>query len=276
VVVAVGGGLLARNYALVDESWDRRGQVVLAELACELGGTPGEVWLTAESGYAGPLVTYMAERIGRPLVWASPWGEWDYLAALAEGRRVFLVKDMPGVWQYPEALKRLAGPDRYLLPTGSPDLLELVAEYPHGSGGGGQGETSLSPAPDLDYVSLEQPFDSGILLRGYAVRLCQGEKGQILRLTLYWEARTRLDQDWRVKAHLLDGDGALVAQADSEHPVRGARPTTSWQPGQIVRDVHDFRLPPGTDLAAARVVVGLYQILGDEFPSLVEMEIEIY
>lgn len=263
VAVAIaGGGLLARNYASVDESWDRSGQEVIAELACELGGTSGEVWLVAESGYAGPLVTYIAERIDRSLVWANPWGEWDYLAALAEGKRVFLVNDMPGGWQYPEVLKRLAGPHRYLLPTGSPDLLELV-------------DASLPPPADLDYVSLDQPFDSAILLRGYALRTCQHPKGRLLRVTLYWEAAAKPDEDWRVKAHLIGGDGALVAQADSERPARGARPTTSWEPGQVIRDVHDFRLPPETDLGAVRAVVGLYQIVGDEFPSLAEVEIEI-
>ncbi len=262
LVVAVGGGLLIHNYSSVDESWDRRGQAVLAEMTCELRGTPGEVWLTAESGYAGPLVAYIAQRTGRSLIWANPWGKWDYLAALAQGRRVFLVKDMPGAWQYPDVLTRLAGSSRYLLPTGSPDLLELV-------------DGSLSPPVGPDYVSLDQPFGSAIVLRGYALRRCQQEEAQVLRLTLYWEDLARLDQDWRVKAHLLGGDGTLMAQADNVHPARGARPTTRWQPGEVVRDVHDFRLPPGTDLSAARVVVGLYQIVGDEFPSLAEVEIKI-
>ena len=96
-----------------------------------------------------------------------------------------------------------------------------------------------------------------------------------MRLTLYWEARAKLDQDWRVKAHLLDGNGNLLAQADSEHPVRGARPITGWQPGQVVRDAHDFQLPAGADLARVRAVVGLYQIVDNEFPSLAEVELNL-
>jgi hypothetical protein len=262
VAALVSGGLLAQNYALVDESWDRRGQVILAELACELSGTPSEVWLTAESGFAGSLVTYLGERIGRRLVWASPREDWDYLAALSEGRRVFLVKDMPGSWQYPEALRRLAGSNRYLLPTGSPDLLEIV-------------DASLPPLADVDYVALDQPFGSAIVLRGYTVRLCSEGQSQVLRLTLHWEGLSKLDQNWRVKAQLQVEEGVLVAQADSEHPARGARPTTLWEPGQIVRDAHDFYLLPGADLSAARVVVGLYRIVGDEFPTLAEVEIPV-
>jgi hypothetical protein len=274
LVAVAGGGLLVRNYTLVDESGDRSGQAVIAELACELSGTPGETWLTAESGYAGPLVTYIGQRIGRPLVWANPWGEWDYLGALAEGKRVFLVNDMPGGWQYPEALKRLVAPYRYLLPTGSPDLLELVVEPPYSSVTG-QGHAS-SPLPlDLDYVELDQPFGSAILLRGYAWRICHSPDGQLLRLTLYWQSQAQVDQDWRVKAHLIGSGGALLAQADSEHPVRGAQPTSSWQPGQMVRDVHDFHLPSGADLQSAHAVVGLYQIADDRFPSLAEIEIDV-
>jgi hypothetical protein len=280
LVVAVGGGLFIHNYPLVDESWDWRGQAVIAELDCELSATPGDVWLVAESGYAGPLVTYIAEQIGRPLVWANPWGEWDYMAALAEGRRVFLVKDMPGAWQYPDALTRLAGPDRYLMPTGNPDLLELVGPRKE------PGAADLLPLADSRYVSLDEPFGPAILLRGYTIHRCrllpqrgptgrQGEDDEILRLTLYWESREKPDQDWRVKAHLIGADGTLLAQADSEHPARGARPTTRWGPGELVPDVHDFRLPPGADPLTARVVVGMYQIAGDEFPSLAETEIEI-
>lgn len=259
----LGGGLLVQNYASVDESWDWRGQAVLGELACELSGTSDEAWLTAESGYAGSLVAYIRGRIGRLLAWANPWEEWDYLAALNEGRRVFLIKDMPGAWQYPESLRRMAGPGRYLLPTGSPDLFELV-------------DANLPPPADLDYVALNQPFGSAIMLRGYTLRLCRGEGDQmILRLTLYWEALASLDQDWQVKAHLLGGDDTVLAQADSPSPARGARPTTVWQPGQVVRDAHDFRLPPDADLSAARVIVGLYQIVGDEFSGLAEVEIEV-
>jgi hypothetical protein len=262
-VAMLGGGLLVRNYALVDESWDWRGQAALAELACELRGTTDEVWLTAESGYAGSLVAYISGRIGRILTWANPWEEWNHLAALIEGRRIFLIKDMPGAWQYPESLSRMASPNRYLLPTGSPDLFELV-------------DADLPPPADLDYVALSRPFGSAIELRGYTLRRCLGEGGQMmLRLTLYWEALAGLDQDWQVKALLLSSDGTVLAQADSQAPARGARPTTAWQPGQVVRDAHDFRLPPDVDLSAARIIVGLYQIVGDEFSGLAEVEIGV-
>jgi hypothetical protein len=262
-VAMLGGGLLIQNYALVDESWDWRGQAALAELACELRGTTDEVWLTAESGYAGSLVAYISGRIGRILTWANPWEEWNHLAALIEGRRIFLIKDMPGAWQYPESLSRMASPNRYLLPTGSPDLFELV-------------DADLPPPADLDYVALSRPFGSAIELRGYTLRRCLGEGGQMmLRLTLYWEALAGLDQDWQVKALLLSSDGTVLAQADSQAPARGARPTTAWQPGQVVRDAHDFRLPPDVDLSAARIIVGLYQIVGDEFSGLAEVEIGV-
>jgi hypothetical protein len=207
-------------------------------------------------------------------VWASPWREWDYLAALAEGRRVFLLKDMPGGWQYPAALKGLAGPYRYLAPTGSPDVLELVVEPP-GSSPQAQGEAGPPPANPQGYVALDQPFGSAIVLRGYTLRVCHYSQAPMLRLALYWEAQGRPDQDWRVKAHLLGADGQLVAQADSQHPVRGSRPTSGWEAGQVVRDVHDFPLTPGTDLRTAHISVGLYQIAGDEFPSLGEVGIEI-
>jgi len=76
-------------------------------------------------------------------------------------------------------------------------------------------------------------------------------------VTLWWRATAAPPADYTIFVHLLDADGNLVAQADGV-PNDGLSPTTIWQPGDVVRDVHRF--PPGTVLPpGGRVLVGAYR-----------------
>lgn len=66
-------------------------------------------------------------------------------------------------------------------------------------------------------------------------------------LELWWTTNGSLDVDYSVSAFVLDEGGQLVAQHDS-FPFENARPTSSWQPGEIVYDPHLLdvaALPPG-------------------------------
>jgi len=87
-------------------------------------------------------------------------------------------------------------------------------------------------------------------------------------LTLWWQAMTAPPADYTIFVHLLDADGNLVAQADGV-PNDGLSPTTIWQPGDVVRDVHRF--PPGTVLPpGGRVLVGAYRAdTGERAPVMI-------
>jgi len=71
-------------------------------------------------------------------------------------------------------------------------------------------------------------------------------------LALCWRALQPLPRDLTVFVHLEDGVGTLLT-ADGP-PMGGAFPTSLWQPGDVILDLHT--LPPGWD--GARVTVGLY------------------
>ncbi len=87
-----------------------------------------------------------------------------------------------------------------------------------------------------------------------------------LRLTLYWQALKRQQVDWSVsvrptlKGQFLYMDGSLV-QSDHAHPAHGYRPTSSWQPLEIVRD--DYPLPSDPRLHFDGITVVLYRSLGE-------------
>jgi len=62
-----------------------------------------------------------------------------------------------------------------------------------------------------------------------------------LRLDTLWTTDTPLDRDYTISAKLLDADGVLVAQNDSQ-PQLNQRPTTTWTSGDIVYSPHSLQL----------------------------------
>lgn len=77
-----------------------------------------------------------------------------------------------------------------------------------------------------------------------------------LRVDLLWTADTPLDRDFTLSAKLLDADGVLVAQFDSQ-PQLNQRPTTTWQASEIIYSPHELQLREDlSDLGA-----GEYQVL---------------
>lgn len=91
-------------------------------------------------------------------------------------------------------------------------------------------------------------------------------------LEVAWYTPATPDHDLSVLVHLLDADGNLVAQADQSAPVYGWRPLTTWEAGEVVRDV--YLLPrPGN---AQTLRYGLYQQLANgEFQNELVMETQV-
>lgn len=68
------------------------------------------------------------------------------------------------------------------------------------------------------------------------------EPGQRLKVTLYWEALEAPEAERTVSVRLADSSGWLFAQHDGL-PGMGSQPTSWWQPGQKVRDIHYLDIP---------------------------------
>ena len=94
-------------------------------------------------------------------------------------------------------------------------------------------------------------------LVGYALSPAAVRPGETLRLTLFWQARQWIAQDYTVFVHLLDSQGKLWGQHDGP-PQDGALPTSAWNTGELLRDEHiltvDAQAPPGD----YRLAIGLY------------------
>jgi hypothetical protein len=104
-------------------------------------------------------------------------------------------------------------------------------------------------------------FEPGIRLVGYDVAPSPAHLGQTLRLQLYWQALGPLAEDYTVFVHVLageDGSGPLVTQQDNP-PVRGTRPTSTWEPGVVVVDPYDLDVPGDAPAGEYVLAVGLYR-----------------
>jgi 4-amino-4-deoxy-L-arabinose transferase-like glycosyltransferase len=114
-----------------------------------------------------------------------------------------------------------------------------------------------SEAEGSEFKRVGAELGGAVTLDGYSLWDGQAEARDILYLTLLWQARQPLEQSYKVFVHLVDGDGRLVAQADSE-PVAGLRPTTGWEVGETIRDQVGLWIPPELEPGAYALLVGMY------------------
>lgn len=68
------------------------------------------------------------------------------------------------------------------------------------------------------------------------------QPGDVLALTLYWQALGMMPQDYTVFVHLLGEHGRVIAQRDAAL-VPGGLPTDQWSPGEIRADPYLLALP---------------------------------
>jgi 4-amino-4-deoxy-L-arabinose transferase-like glycosyltransferase len=96
--------------------------------------------------------------------------------------------------------------------------------------------------------ALEANFGGKAALVGYELDRRVACPGETIRLTLYWRALALFERNYGVFAHVLGEDDQRWAWSDG-WPVQGNAPTRTWEPGQIIEDVHELKIgettPPG-------------------------------
>ena len=83
--------------------------------------------------------------------------------------------------------------------------------------------------------------------------------GDIVQITLFWETAVPLETRYKVFLHLVDANGQLVAQRDSE-PGGGLNPTTRWLPGETIIDNHGVLIPADLMDGRYQLLIGLYDL----------------
>jgi 4-amino-4-deoxy-L-arabinose transferase-like glycosyltransferase len=100
-------------------------------------------------------------------------------------------------------------------------------------------------------------FDGALTLLGGDVGPPAVERGEPVRISLYWQAEERPREDYVVSVILTTESGEMLDEILRE-PVDGLYPATLWSKGEIVRDRFDWVLDPGVPEGRHRLWVRLW------------------
>jgi hypothetical protein len=153
----------------------------------------------------------------------------------------------------------------FLAPTGHPFLWELLPRpmrniLP-------QNETWTQTPPG-------QFLNGQASIIAYHERIVRKRTGCFLRLTLFWRVETLLEEDYFVSVQPLGGE-TVLDKNDHLALMRGYLPTSQIRLGEIVRDEVDMLIRQPAALPGVRLVINLFQVQGDQYPTFGEMTLPI-
>ncbi|NJN68094.1 MAG: phospholipid carrier-dependent glycosyltransferase [Chloroflexaceae bacterium] len=120
------------------------------------------------------------------------------------------------------------------------------------------------PQPVVAQVS-QVGFGPSLSLYGYEMDTSALRSTGVLSLTVQWQARAPVSEDYRLFVHVLDDEGQRVGQVDVP-PGGPHTPTSAWEPYRYVTWVHPVVLPPDLPPGTYQVAIGLYH--PDDFSRL--------
>ncbi|MGB0383594.1 MAG: ArnT family glycosyltransferase [Ardenticatenaceae bacterium] len=184
--------------------------------------------------YEGPMTS----------MWNGRYGKWRWV----DGRYVVLYvsqiqRNLPFVeqidyfaMQEPRHVVRAHGVDYAYIYDGPTLLPEDVAQIP---------------------TPINFDFADHVRLLGYEMS-AQIASGDSSLLTLYWQAKTPFpDEKFWVFVRLRSADGRSYSE-HNQKPVGGFFPVDQWEPGQLIRDVKEVRIPPGTPPGSYNLELSFY------------------
>jgi 4-amino-4-deoxy-L-arabinose transferase-like glycosyltransferase len=196
--------------------------------------TPRELGGAFISTYGGPATVYLVP------------DTVDELAAIAaQHRRVFLVLGDSQAGEVQTFAQEWLNRCGFWASHEWADSLQVLTY--------GTTETPPAATPAVQSHAL---LGGQIELLGFDLPPADWHPGEIVPLTLFWQRRTSVKEEYGVFVHLVNASGHLVAQTDSP-PVGGFRPTTEWRSEEIVVDRHGLPLPTALPPGKYELRVGM-------------------
>ncbi len=125
-----------------------------------------------------------------------------------------------------------------------------------------------NPPPLADMPPLPEPPRFGNAEQPHAVALHAyhiERNPTAWHVTLAWESLAPLSADYTVFVHAYDAEGRLLSTGDGP-PYAGRFPTSLWEPGDRILDIHTLPVPEEGHIA--RIAVGLYHPeTGERLPA---------
>lgn len=153
----------------------------------------------------------------------------------AEYRRIWFIPAQPNQWDPDREVEKFLA-----------HYAERVSEHRIGLL---RWQLYLTPREFVSKIIPQSARVGNATLTGYHV-----ERGNPLRVVLYWRAEQSIAKEYSVFVHLVDVNTQIVAQQDRA-PAFGLYPTTAWQAGESIVDVYELDVrTPGT----YTLLVGMY------------------
>jgi hypothetical protein len=116
----------------------------------------------------------------------------------------------------------------------------------------------LTAAPTPKYP-VNADLDGKMVYLGLDVDHVPIEPGKDVTLTHYWKVISPSGPNWKTFTH-LNGGGGNKNFINADHaPVKGKYPVGAWKAGEIIRDQHSVRLPPGWAFPTVEIYVGMWR-----------------
>jgi len=265
--------LAQANYKAVDLSDDWQAVDLVEEVMAIAGaGTP--LTIIGQDNSVLPDFIYTKTVLGLPVETLSTtrlsrMPESASIALLQnrfeQGRRILVDIETIQLGFIPWIREAIQTGRIFLAPTGHPYLWELLPRP----------MSNVLPKNELwQQIPPGQFLDGQLSIIAYHQRLVHKRTGCFLRLSLFWRAEKYIDADYYVSVQPLGGE-TVLDKNDHLALMRGYLPTLQLRPGEIVRDEIDLLVRQPAALPGVMLVVNLYQVQGDQFPTFGEVTMPI-
>jgi hypothetical protein len=265
--------LVEANYQAVDLSGDWQAEDLVEEVvAIANAGTP--LTIIGQDNSVLPDFIYTDVVLGQPVeplstTTLSRMPEEASIELLRrrfeEGRRVLVDIETIDLGFIPWLNKAIESGQIFLAPTGHPFLWELLPRPM---------QQTLPESEAWIEIPAGQFLDGKASIVAFHQRIIHKRTGCFLRLTLFWRIDQPLEGDYFVSVQPLGGE-TVLDKNDHLALMRGYLPTSQIQTGEIIRDEVDMLIRQPAALPAIMLLVNLFQVQGNQFPTFGEVTLPI-
>jgi hypothetical protein len=135
-----------------------------------------------------------------------------------------------------------------------------------------QGKVTTRQEPRYSgYAPVAFDLDRQASLTGYKLDKTEVKAGETIEVALYWRAQKKMAEDYTVFVHLVDEEGTIWGQHDSQ-PVNGYYPTSFWDQDEVVKDEHALVIGEDTPPGEYRIEVGMYRLADGQRLAIVDQD----
>lgn len=132
-----------------------------------------------------------------------------------------------------------------------------IVEAPGGSSPEERRQAVVAQVPPLQ-LKTGANLGGKVELVGATVQPGRINPGEAARVTTFYKVLKPLEEDYLIFVHVEDADGRMERMNIDHKPAGGLYATTSWKPGETVKDEFTLYLPSGTPARALNIWLGLW------------------